>query len=326
MLNPDPVKILTEVSSNLRVCVIIPTKNRPQDLQHAVQSLFAQTCIPGSVVIIDQSSDDASRLLVEAELADAQNRRGAVWRLQYIHDPAINSLPMARNRAMEIGDGDVWLFLDDDVVLEPGFVEQILLVYRDHPEVGGVSGVITNYPRPSIWFRVWNALFVRGPFHDERQSIYWNADRLRNSAPISVSRFTGCLMSFRADAVRASRFDENLRGVSDGEDVDFCVQLGPATKLLIAPRARLEHRRSPAGRLRDHWLRRSVRGNFFLYHKNWDNQVFNRVCYWWLWIGYCSVALAASLRRASLDPWRALRTGAVEARQTISRRQSTSAI
>jgi hypothetical protein len=86
--------------------------------------------------------------------------------------------------------------------------------------------------------------------------------------------------------------------------------------LVIAPGARLEHRHSPVGRLRNHWLRRSVRGNFFLYHKNWNQGFFNHLCYWWLWAGYYFVALVASLRRMSFDPWRALRTGAAEASQT----------
>lgn len=313
------------MTNNPRVCVIIPTKNRPLDLQLAARSLFAQTCDQSSIVIIDQSPDDASRHLVEEELAAAQRRSGLGWNLRYVHDPAISGAATARNRAMAIADGDIWLFLDDDVVLEPDFVEQLLAVYRGDPEVAGVSGVITNYPHPSVWFRAWNALFLRGPFRDERQPIYWNSNRLRNSPPITVPWFTGCLMSFRADAVRGHRFDENLHGVSDGEDADFCLQLGPATKLMIAPRARLEHRHSPAGRLRDHWLRRSVRGNFFLYHKNWNDRFFNQLCYCWLWAGYCAVAFLASLRRASLDPWRALRTGAVEANQTIPRPQGTSA-
>jgi GT2 family glycosyltransferase len=301
------------MSEALRVCVIIPTKNRSQDLQLAVRSLFAQTCSAGSVVVIDQSQDDTSRLLLDVELAAAQNRRDPGWNLQYVRDPAISGAATARNRAMAIADGDIWLFLDDDVVLEPDFVDQLIAVYRDYPEISGVSGVITNQTRPTVWFRLWNALFVRGPFHDERQPLYWNADRLRNSPPIALPYFTGCLMSFRSDVIRSRRFDENLRGVSDGEDADFCIQLGPATKLVIAPSARLEHRHSPVGRLPDHWLRREARGKFFLYYKNWNHGFFNHLCYWWLWAGYGSVALVASLRTASLDPWRALRTGAEEA-------------
>ena len=325
LADPASTKSRAEVSNAFRVCVIIPTKNRPQDLQLVVRSLLAQTCSPGSLVIIDQSPDDASRILVQAELTAAHNGGGPVWNLQYILDPAISGAATARNRAMGIADGDVWLFLDDDVVLEPDFVDQLIAVYRDHPEVSGVSGVITNQKRPTAWFRLWNALFVRGPFHDERQPIYWYANRLRNSPPIPVKRFGGGLMSFRADVIRYQRFDENLRGVSDGEDVDFCLQLGPATRLVIAPGARLEHWHSPVGRLTDHWLRREARGKFFIYYKNWNHGYFNQLCYVWLWIGYSLVALVSGLRSASLDPWRALRTGAAEASQPITRPQRAGA-
>jgi len=59
-------------------------------------------------------------------------------------------------------------------------------------------------------------------------------------------------------------------------------------------------------------LRRDARGNFFIYKKNWNNKVANKICFRWLWIGYLLVALFASLRRLSLDPWRALKTGAAE--------------
>jgi GT2 family glycosyltransferase len=41
---------------------------------------------------------------------------------------------MARNRAMEAAEGDIWLFLDDDITLKKDFVDQFLAVYRDYPE------------------------------------------------------------------------------------------------------------------------------------------------------------------------------------------------
>jgi len=303
----------------LQVCLIIPTKNRPRDLELAVRSICVQTVVLLSLVIVDQSLDDESRRRVEAELAEAERRRGVRWKLKYVHDPSISGGAMARNRAMAIADGDVWVFLDDDVILEPDYLEQLVAVYRDCPGAAGVSGIITNQRRPPARYRLWSALFVHGPFRDERQPIYWNADRLHNSPPLAVDRFTGAAMSFRAGVVRGKVFDENLRGVSEAEDVDFCARLGPTAVLLIAPRARLEHRHSPAGRLRDHWLRRSVRGDFFLYRKNWNKGFFNFLCYLWLWVGYCLVALLAGLLRASLDPWRALRTGIEEAAQAAPR-------
>jgi len=314
------VKNRIEMSKALRVCVIIPTKNRRNDLLTTVRTLLRQTILPTQIVIVDQSPDDSALRCLQAEWTDTR-----CVRLDYVHDPSLNGAATARNRAMELATGGVWLFLDDDVILEPDFIEQILAVYRDHPNVGGVSGVITNYPRPSALLRVWNAVFVCGPFRDERQPIYWNADRLRNSPPLAVRRFGGGLMSFRADVIRGRWFDENLRGVSDGEDVDFCMQLGSAMKLVMAPRARLEHWHSPVGRLRDHWLRRSVRGNFFLYKKNWNKGFFNRLCYGWLLVGYCFVATVASVRRWSLEPWRAMRTGADEAGRAAPRPQGARA-
>jgi GT2 family glycosyltransferase len=301
----------------LRTCVIIPTKNRPDDLELTVQSLLAQTLIPESLLIVDQSDDEESRRRVETALSTAKNESGTTLRLRYIHDRRITGGAMARNRAMSVADGDVWVFLDDDVYLETDFIEQLLAAYRENPRAGGISGVITNYPHPAGSFKLWDAIFVRGPFRDERQPVYWNADRLRNSPPVRVRRFGGGLMSFYADIIRGMSFDENLRGVSDGEDVDFCTRLKRGTVLLIAPRARLEHKCSPIGRLRDHWLRRSVRASLFLYEKNWNHGIFNRLCRWWLLAGYFFVVAFACVRRLSLGPWEALRTGMKEAKQTI---------
>jgi glucosyl-dolichyl phosphate glucuronosyltransferase len=307
----------TLMTDALRVCVIIPTKNRPVDLQRAVHSVFAQTIASFALLIVDQSADEESRRRVEAEVESARNSRGLLCRLNYVYDPSITGLAMARNRAMSLADGDIWLFLDDDVVLEPDFVEQLLTVYRERPDAAGVSGIITNYPRPSLASHLWSQLFMRGPFHDERQPIYWRANRLSESPALPVKRFTGALMSFRAEAIRGRHFDEGLHGVGDGEDVDFCMGLDPGTVLLVTPRARLEHHHSPMQRLQDHWLRRHARGNLFLYQKHWNNRLSNKFCYAWLRLGYGIVALLASARRLSFAPFRALSVGLLEAREVF---------
>jgi GT2 family glycosyltransferase len=321
MLNEFAAESL-ETDRRFQVCVIIPTKNRPEDLVRAVQSVLSQTISPLSIVIVDQSLDFESERRVKHDLAEKVRSCGKPWKLTYVLDPGISGAAMARNRAMQLADGDIWLFLDDDVILEANFVEQILKAYKLHGNAVGVSGVITNYASPPLLLWLWTRTFMRGPFHDERQPIYWNSERLRTSPPLPVHRFGGGLMSFRAEVVREMRFDENLKGVSDGEDVDFCARLGHERLLLIAPTARLVHNHSPSERLRDHWLRRSARGNFFFYQKNWNVGFKNKLCYAWLWTGYILVASFASLRRYSLDPWRALRTGSLEAKVSCSRHRS----
>jgi GT2 family glycosyltransferase len=296
----------------MSMSVIIPTKNRPSDLETAVQSVLAQNVLPAQLIIVDQSDDEGSRSrLCAAYKALPAPIRSAV-RLDYVLDPHITGLTMARNYAMDLAQGNIWLFLDDDVVLEPGFLGEVLLAYERHPEATGVSGIVTNYKPPHWPSCLWAGLFVRGPFRDERQAIYWNASSLRDANPVRVSRLGGGLMSFRAQAVRSARFDDNLRGVSDGEDVDFCLQLGPEANLLIVPRARLAHHHSASGRLRDHWLRRFARSQYYLYRRHWRRGVKNRLCFLWLNVGLGIVATAASLRRASLRPWLALAHGAQE--------------
>ena len=289
--------------------VIIPTKNRPVDLELTVQSVLLQSLVPHQLIIVDQSQDDESRKRVEKQYEAARQQNRATAELRYIHDPSISGLAVARNRAMAEATEEIWVFLDDDVWLEPAFLEELMSAYLQHPRMAGVSGIVTNYRVPSRGYRLWYGTFVRGPFYDERQPIYWKAERLRNSEPIVVRKLGGGLMSFRAMVIRKLRFDEKLLGVAEGEDVDFCFRLGQDAVLAIAPRARLVHKRSVVGRSREHWLRREAQAAHYLYKKNWNRNIRNWLCFVWLNVGYALLASVGSLRRVSLDPWRALIRG-----------------
>jgi len=291
------------------LAVIIPTKNRPACLERAVALLLAQTVLPSQLVIVDQSATNDSRRRVEALFAAATS----TVRLAYIHEPTIPGAAVARNRAMAAADGDVWLFLDDDMEPEPEFIEALLTVYARWPSLGGVSGIITNYSRPSWAFRIWAWAFLQGPFYDERQPLYWRANQLRDRDPIPVTKFGSGLMSFRADLVRDIRFDESLCGLPPGEDIDFCVRVGPRTTLVIAPQARIAHHPSPTGRSKDYWIKEYAQGKLYVYHRNWQWGLGNRICCLWFEIGCALAATLASLRRGSLGPWRAFLGGVREA-------------
>lgn len=303
---------LQSSNATLSVDVIIPTKNRPQDLEDTVKTLLNQSILPAQLIIVDQSDDSESERRVKA-LCDSVTSR---LKLIYILDRSIQGGAVARNRAMDLVVSDLMLFLDDDVFLEQDFIEQIVDSYRLYPQAGGISGIITNYKRPPLPFRIWRSVFMRGPFHDSRQDVYWRAESLRASAPIKVASLGGGLMSFRSAIVGQKRFDENMRGVSDGEDVDFSYRL--RTELRIAPKARLIHNSSPVGRLKDHFLRRQARAQYFLYRKNWNHGIVNRLAFGWLNLGYGLIASAGTLRRGSLEPWRALFAGISDAAEIFS--------
>jgi GT2 family glycosyltransferase len=296
-----------ETVTSGKISIIIPTKNRSRDLSDTLRTILTQTVLPHEIIIVDQGGrNERQKLLADIFGSSPEDTRA---KLKYLWDPTLPGLTTARNIGMAAASGDVILFLDDDVLLERNFLAELNRVYEVHTEAVGVSGVVTNYPPPALSYRIWDSIFMRGPLHDDRQPVYWAASVGKSRKPIRVSRLGGGLMSFRTDAIRSLRFDENLRGVSDGEDVDFCLRLGDKAFLFMAPAARLIHNQSPSGRERGHWLRRHARGTAYLYRRNWSRGFHNRACIAWLNIGYALVAAIASIGRLSLQPWRALLSG-----------------
>src|SRR5262245_33190761 len=158
-LAENGAKTLPIPGCGFRVCVIIPTKNRAADLARAVRSVLEQTVAPCSMVIVDQSRNGESQERVRSEIDKAKRERVCLWRLTYVLAPEITGSATARNRAMQLADGDIWLFLDDDVILEQDFIEQIIQTYRENRDAVGVSGIITNQPRLSTMFSLWTKTF-----------------------------------------------------------------------------------------------------------------------------------------------------------------------
>lgn len=284
----------------MRISVIIPTKNRREDLRSTLEDLAAQTRKPDEVLIVDQSA------MPSFEPGSVQ------LAVNYIHAPNISGAAVARNVAMDQATGDLWVFLDDDVILEPQYIEEIVRAYT--PEIAGVSGIITNYSVPPFSRRLFDKLFVRGAFSDDRQPIYWHANELRYKGPQKVRQFGCGVMSFRAEVIRNLRFDPKLTGGSLAEDIDFCAHLPRGSKLLIAPNARLIHKLSAVGRATGHWLEAHAQSSSYMRQRNWHRGLGDDISFAWLRIGYTVMATIGSIRRGSLEPFRAWGRGAMRGR------------
>jgi GT2 family glycosyltransferase len=145
--------------------------------------------------------------------------------------------------------------------------------------------------------------FWTGPFHDERQPIYWNADRLRNHEPFPVRKFGSGVMSLRRSAFASDHFDERQKLTA--EDVELSWRLSERHPLLMTPRARLVHARTETGRSQAHWLQLDALSSYYLYRRLWSHSIKNFICFGWLNVGYALLATVSSVRRLSLEPWRA---------------------
>src|SRR5512143_2844273 len=100
-----------------RLVFVVATKDRPDELARLWRSLAAQTRLPDEVVIVDASARPAPP-------ADARTARPALR-----HIPTgVASAARQRNLGIEAAGRDAAFlgFLDDDAVLEPDAVAEML--------------------------------------------------------------------------------------------------------------------------------------------------------------------------------------------------------
>lgn len=226
-----------------KLTCVIPTKNRPNDLIKAVTSILAQIRLPDELIIVDQSSGNDSRHMIESFVADH-----GVGKLIYIHDASIAGLVEAKRVASERATGDIICFLEDDVVLEPFFIEQILFGFEIQKDMIGCCGIVTNPPHQIRAYEFLFHLFHRGIFRDIRVGLYGRFNGSLNNL-IATDKLSGGLSAWRREVFAVVSFDV-VNGFHMYEDIDFSTRVakhfGP--RLYINPNARLEHHCSPANR------------------------------------------------------------------------------
>ena len=113
--------------------VVIPTFNRADELRRCLHALTSQTASLDSfeVVVVDDGSEDATpQLLSEYD---------PPFRLRAERQPNAGQ-PAALNRGIRAASGTWCLFLDDDIVADPGLVAEHLETQRRE---GGVIGLGT---------------------------------------------------------------------------------------------------------------------------------------------------------------------------------------
>ncbi len=267
--------------------ILIATKDRSEELQACLRSVLVQVPKPLEVVIIDQSR------VSQGPLTEGALRSSGIP-LRYVHDPNLSSLTRARNRAISLASGTVFLFLDDDVELAPGYVRELLAVFDKDPlgGVGGAGGLILNFPQTlSLGQRIRSWIFYQGPFRIERDVIGF---QLRPGAhPRRALRLNGCNMAFRREVMEGLQFDEDYSGYSFGEDRDFSVLAARGVGLLWVPSARLLHKQAGGGRPgRERFCELRILSWLRFYQRCVPKTLGSLLCYVWLNFGFLTLLLA----------------------------------
>ena len=223
--------------------IVIPTKNRPEQLKNLFRSIISQKRLPDQIIIIDQSEKnkvEKSNFLkptIKTKL-----------RLNYVHNVKIEGLVEAKHSAISINDCDYITFLDDDIVLEPNYLYEIEKAFHRFPNMVGVNGLIQNHPRVTFLKRLLFEITHFGNFKDDRISVI-KSIKIDSNTPKKVNVLSGGLSTWRKDVFNAISFDtKNKFHAYEDKEFSMRVKKKFPESFYIIPRAKLCHYHSKLNR------------------------------------------------------------------------------
>ena len=129
------VSLVPELTEYPLVSVVMCTRDRPAGALVTLRGLAALRYEPFEIVVVDNApNSDATQMAVRAEF-------GADPRVRYITEPR-PGLSYARNRGVTASAGQIVAFTDDDVRVDPYWLDGIVRGFQQDADVACVTGLI----------------------------------------------------------------------------------------------------------------------------------------------------------------------------------------
>lgn len=282
----------------LTASVVIPTYNRPRDLHACIESILSQKRLPLEIVVVDDGNLEELPLKAEAEAAGV----GYVY-----HRKKKRGLTASRNAGIAVSSGQIVFFLDDDVVLYPDYVDRILRVFEEDEgrAIGGAGGLIENIPPLTLrdrLRRLYEAFFlITGSREGRVLPSGFYVDFGQTGNPIvrreDVDFLSGGVSAYRREVFASHSFDEtHYLKYGYGEDKDFSHGVQRGWRLVLEPRARLDHNESPVMREDHYSYGRMFLTNHYLFFRRYVRRgPLSWLPFYYALFGYFTARLAAGL-------------------------------
>lgn len=273
----------------MQISVIITTYNRIEDLDRCLDSIAAQTRLPKEILVVDNGTDKGTSELVERKKREF-GQRGMF--LDYIRNYIENSLTVAKNIGVRCSRGDIISFLDDDLLLDKNYYEEIIKVYDKIPNALGVTGynyheIEKEYDRGIIesmlhaYIKSFQVIFF---FEEDRCRVlpslcttfaYPHPDRIVSCEWLSGSS------TYRKVILETIKPDENLKKYSDDEDQDLSYRIFKKypNSLFSTCNAKYLHKGSPRAAHSKEVIYMSEVYDLYLFYKNIDQNLKNKLIY-----------------------------------------------
>lgn len=266
--------------------VVIPTKNRTQDLDRLIESINQQTMLPHRVVIVDQSPQIQIRI------------ESSKYEVLHLHVTNITGLCAAKNLGVQKCTSEIIHFFDDDIILDPNYFEIINKHMEEHPHYVGICGRQKNSKSSRLKLLAFS-LFHIGAFYDIRKKC--NSGFVKQSlTPTRI--LPGGITAYRKSIFRDFQFDETLIRYCLGEDMDFSFRVSQNHSLAFATDALALHNHSLIGRYdAQEAYACKIAGYSYFYNKNLTNAIYDTFSYSLVILGVIVDALCYAISNKNLD-------------------------
>jgi GT2 family glycosyltransferase len=212
----------------MRVSVVIPSYRRGAIVASTIEALRSLVPAPDEIILVDQTEQHPKD--VEARLTALANAGVFDWRR--LDRP---SIPGAMNVGLSVAQGDIVLFLDDDIVPD-------LNLLRSHLSAHAVAGSALV------------AGMVLQPGQRPEALRSGEGFRFNSTDPANVNEFMGGNFSVQRElALRLGGFDENFVGAAYRFEAEFAHRYVKQYGLIsYEPRAIIKHLAIPSGGTRAH--------------------------------------------------------------------------
>lgn len=242
------------MDKEVRLSVIIPTRNRAGTLKTCLSSLQRQTLPSGEfeVIVVDNGSTDETKEVANT-FAESSNLVYC-----YTQEPGLH---IGRHEGLRLARTSILVFGDDDIEAESTWLEAIVELFND-PAVGLAGG--NNYPAfeacPPAWLsRLWNRSVYKGRALGTLSVL----DFGHGIFELDARYIWGCNFAIRRDVLeRSGGFhpdgvpNERLRYRGDGETHVTEFVRASGMKAMFDSRASIYHLVSKERMTRDYFRRR----------------------------------------------------------------------
>lgn len=224
------------------ISIIIPTYRREQILKDTLEDVIKQDYPHFEILVVDQTeSHDPT---IQTYLENLAKTNKIKWfRVSWA------SLPAARNYGVRRSQGDIIIFIDDDVQLPANYLYTHAKLYQDKLEIGAVAGRVLDRMKLADSEKINHSeepytIEILPPEAMDPGIAWYYIDLVHTTKPQEVISTRGCNMSFRREIFTKYNiwFDERFRGNAVREESDFCLHLRQTGyKIWYEPDAYLVH-------------------------------------------------------------------------------------